>query len=174
MVQKRNTVAILFLFIVICLSCLSSCDNYPQDTYGTFEEVKGGTLLVGYAENPPWVIASERELAGIEVELIKGFAKSINAEIEWVNKNQHLLLEELEHRNLHFVISGLTKSTPWTSRVSVTGSFLEYQGQKHVIAVPPGEHRLLFELEDFLNEEEGAIPELLNHYTGIEWYNLED
>ena len=161
--MKKSAVSQLLLSIIM-LSLLS-CDNFPQDTYNTVDEVTGKVLLVGYAENPPWVFSSEEGIEGIEVDIIENFAASINAEVKWVRKNEHELMRELEHRNLHVVISGLTTQTPWKSKVPVSKSYLTYKGKDRVIAVPPGEHRLLFKLEEFINKNREGIRKLLLKYT---------
>lgn len=142
-----------------------ACDHYPKDLRNSLEKAKGGTLLVGYTENPPWVVKSEKGLEGIEVGIVRGFAKSINAEIEWVEKNEQALLSELEHHNLHLVIAGLTRNTPWKQRVGVTNAYVEYEKQKHIIAVPPGELALLYELETYLNKHKLEIKERFNEVT---------
>lgn len=93
------------------------------------------------------------------------FARSIGADIEWVNKNEETLLKDLEHRNLHVVIAGLTQDTPWKNRVGTTKAYLTNGQQQHVMAVPPGENAFLFKLEDFLNRHEKEIKELWNDKT---------
>lgn len=160
------------LLILLVIQVFSSCEDYPRDTYDTYEEVKDGVLLVGYTENSPWVYSTSNGLDGIEVKIIENFARSVNAEIEWVEMNEQSLLENLEHRNLHLVISGLTKESPWMKRIAVTGTYLEHDGRKHVIAVPPGEQKFLLELETFLNRNRLNIRQLLQDYLLEE--NLQD
>ena len=161
---KKHTRSIVLLLPLVVL-LLSACDHYPKDLRNFLEKARGGTLLVGYTENPPWVMKSEKGLEGIEVAIVRGFAKSINAEIEWVEKNEQTLLRELEHHNLHLVIAGLTHDPPWKQRVGITNAYVEYQNQKHIIAVPPGELALLYELEAYLNKHRLEIKELFNEVT---------
>lgn len=153
----------LLLFGLLLL--FSSCDNYPKDTYGSLEEAKNGVLLVGYIENPPFVIEKEGVLLGIEVEIVKDFARSIGTEIQWIHKNEQTLLQDLEKRNLHLVISGLDQKSPWTQHVGIVKSYVELNSESHTIAVPPGEHALVFQLEKFLKDHEGEIKEIINRYT---------
>lgn len=153
----------------MCLLLLAtSCDNYPRDTYHTLEEVENEVVLIGFSENPPWVIKTEDGLDGIEVRIVTAFAESIHAEIEWVNKNEQNLLKELEHHNLHLVISGLTDTTPWKGKVGVTHPYIQYHHQKHILAVPPGEHAFLFALEDFLKKHTHEIKTIFNEFTETE------
>lgn len=150
-----------YLFAIAgLLFVITSCTEYPKDTYQTFEEVKNGTLLVGYTINPPWVFETENGLDGIEVHIIKDFAKTINANINWIKKNEQSLLDDLQHRNLHLVISGLTTTSPWRKRVGMTKSYIWHGSQKYTLAVPPGEIRFLFEIEKFLDNYKKEIKEL--------------
>ena len=153
------------LILSIFMLSLFSYDNFPQDTYNTVDEVTGKVLLVGYAENPPWVFSSGEGIEGIEAEIIESFAASINAEVKWVRQNEHELMRELEHRNLHIIVSGLTTKSPWKSKVPISKSYLTYKGKDRVIAVPPGEHQLLFQLEEFLNQNQEEIRKLLLKHT---------
>lgn len=161
-----------FVFLILILILLS-CDRYPRDTYDTYEEVRNGVLLAGYTENPPWIYSSPAGPDGIEAKIIEGFAESLGARVEWVQMNEQALLEELEHRNLHVVVSGLTENSPWTKRIAATGGYLEHNGRKHIIAVPPGEHRFLLELQTFINQNKLDIKQIFQDYLLEEDFNIE-
>ncbi|HET8855269.1 MAG TPA: transporter substrate-binding domain-containing protein [Salinimicrobium sp.] len=162
----KNGYRSLWFALLTCLLLISSCENYPRDTYNTSEEIKNGSLMVGYAPNPPWVRVSESgEPEGIEVEIIEGFAETINSEIRWISKSEQSLLNDLENRNLSIVISGMKSKSPWNGKIGVTNSYLNHRNHKHVIAIPAGEHRLLFKLNEFLKKKEEAIAQKYNKLT---------
>ncbi|AKD05342.1 transporter substrate-binding domain-containing protein [Pontibacter korlensis] len=149
--MKRLT---LLFFVSLCLY---RCDNYPKDPDNTLEKVTNGTLLVGYSENPPWVTKTDSVPAGIEPELVKFFAKRLNARVEWRNGTEQNLLEDLEKRRLHLVIAGITKDTPWKKKVGLTRPFVEQHKKKHVMAVIRGENAFIVHLERFLHGQEQQI-----------------
>lgn len=113
--------------------------------------------MVGYSENPPWVTKTDSVPAGIEPELVKFFAKRLNARVEWRNGTEQNLLEDLEKRRLHLVIAGITKDTPWKKKVGLTRPFVEQHKKKHVMAVIRGENAFIVHLERFLHGQEQQI-----------------
>lgn len=145
------------IFFIVLFILLQSCGNFPKDPDHTLEKVKGGTLIVGYSENPPWVIKTTSEPTGIEAELIKEFAKSINATIHWKNGTEESLIESLEKDEIHLLIAGLTKETPWEKKAGLTRPYIDHEKKKHVMAVPMGENAFLVELEKFLQEQKQQI-----------------
>jgi polar amino acid transport system substrate-binding protein len=59
--------------------------QFPADTDGTLDRVRGGTLRVGVTPANPFVILADRsEPQGVEVELVKRFARGLGARVEWV------------------------------------------------------------------------------------------
>ena len=82
--------------------------------------MRNGTLLVGYSENRPWVTKSGDEPGGTEAELVKQFAQTLNAKIEWHNDTEQNLFERLEKNEIHLVIAGLTDETPWKKTIGIT------------------------------------------------------
>lgn len=153
------------IFILVLLSLVSSCDSFPTDTYGTYEEIENGIFLVGYTENPPWIYSTPEGPAGIEADIVKSFAASLDAEIKWIHKNEASLFRELEKHNLHLIVAGINSKSPWNSHVGITSSYIEHEGQKYVIAVPPGEHRFLLNLQQFLAQYEQVITRTFQKYT---------
>lgn len=145
-----------FLFIST-LILLSSCHNFPRDPKDTLEKVKNDTLVVGYSENPPWVIKTENEPIGEEAELVKSFAKTLNATISWKNDSEQNLFELLEKGKIHMVIAGITEETPWKDKVGLTRAYMENNKKKHVMAVINGENGFLVALEKFLHENKKNI-----------------
>jgi polar amino acid transport system substrate-binding protein len=146
-----------YILVTALLLIAQGCERFPKDPDHTLEKVKNGILLVGYSENPPWVIKTENEPTGIEAELIKEFAKSLRANIRWINGTEQSLFESLEKNEIHLVIAGITKDTPWSKKGGLTRPYVEHQKKNRVMAVPLGENAFLVQLEKFLHKEKEQI-----------------
>jgi polar amino acid transport system substrate-binding protein len=107
----------------------------PRDPEDTLERVRGGTLRVGVVHNPPWAVVKDREVTGVEVELVKKLAAELHARVEWFPGTESQLLRGLEHFELAIVIGGVDESTPWKGRIALTGS---YYDNEFIIGVGPG------------------------------------
>jgi polar amino acid transport system substrate-binding protein len=142
--------------------CTSS--GYPADPEGTFDKVSRGTLNVGVVHHPPYVDATGAEPTGSEVELVEGFARQIDAEIEWTVAGEESLMTALKGGDLDLVAGGLTSKSPWTTHGALTRDYAETTGPdgrtaKLVMAVPLGENQMLTELEGYLDTaHQGAQP----------------
>ena len=133
------------------------CENYPRDPDKTLEKVRNGTLLVGYTENPPWVVKGSAEPTGIEAQLIKDFASELNARIQWQNDTEQDLFQKLEKQELHLVIGGLTAKNAWKKKISFTRPYLKGEKEKYVMAVLKGENAFVLQLEEFLHNQEEKL-----------------
>ena len=72
------------LIVVVALGLLAlACGSLPRDPKGTLRRVQGGRLRVGLVEHPPWVVRTEGEPAGAEVELVRALAAELGATPEW-------------------------------------------------------------------------------------------
>ena len=72
------------MFVILAFSfCAFSCSDLPRDPKNTLQMVQGGILRVGLVERPPWVIGTNGEPAGAEVEIIRRFANEPGAKPEW-------------------------------------------------------------------------------------------
>src|SRR5437870_4121058 len=109
--------------IVIVAWCLLTlaCGNLPRDPEGTLRKVQGGRLRVGLVEHPPWVVRTESEPAGAEVELVRRFAAELNATPEWHWGGEQRHMEALERFELDLVVGSVTDQTPWSKYVGLTG-----------------------------------------------------
>lgn len=148
--------------LAFCLF-IQGCDNFPKDPEHTLEKVTNGTLIVGYSENPPWVVKTSQAPTGIEAELVKEFANELGATIQWKNGNEQTLVESLEKQEIHLLIAGLTKDTPWTKKAGISRPYVEHQKKKHVMAVQLGENAFLIQLEKFLHEKKPDIQTRLSN-----------
>jgi len=122
-----NRRAPLWRLVVIVTSCLltPACADFPRDPEGTLQRVQGGRLRVGLVESAPWVVRTEGEPAGAEVELVRRFAAELHASPEWHWGGEQRHMEALEHFELDLVVGGITKSTPWAKYVGLTGPYFE-------------------------------------------------
>jgi ABC-type amino acid transport substrate-binding protein len=128
----------------------------PHDAEGTAKRVQGGVMRVGVSAHAPWVTDHDGKLGGVEVELIRGMAKHLDARIEWTRGTEAQLMELLHRHKLDVVIAGLDDTTPWSDRVALTEPYVTVRDpltgkkQKHVWASAPGESRWLLELDRYL------------------------
>ena len=135
----------------------------PKDADGALDKIRNGTLRVGIAENPPWVVVNGVEVSGVEPQLVAELAGRLNARIKNVYGSETLLLEGLHRRELDVVIGGFTADSPWKRDVALTKPYHEDRSKRqHVLALPPGENAWLMEVERFLHDNEAklkALPE---------------
>lgn len=135
-----------------------SSSGYPADPEGTLDRITGGVLRAGAAHHPPYVDVTGAEPAGSEADLVRRFAQSRGANVEWTVSGEEALLTSLEKGDLDIVVGGLTKKSPWTTHASLTRPYAEVTGPdgeqaKLVMAVPLGENQMLGALERFLDEQ---------------------
>lgn len=112
-----------FLLLLLITGFFSGCDAYPNDPKHSLKEARENKLRVGYMQAPPWIFMEEGDIKGLEAEIVKGFAKEIGAEVEWVKGTEEELMPLLEAFELHMVVGGITKSTPWKKHVGLTNPY---------------------------------------------------
>jgi polar amino acid transport system substrate-binding protein len=121
------------LVAVLACAALAAC-TYPRDTEGTLDRVRGGTLRVGVSPSEPWVkLPADGAPDGVEVRLVEEFARTVDAEVEWVEGSESELMEALHGRRLDVVIAGLTRRSVWMNGAALTRPYLTTQS---VIAAP--------------------------------------
>lgn len=152
----------LIVIHFIAAASFFSCDHYPQDPNNTLKKIRGGEMYVGLIENPPFVQYSGGDTSGIEVDLLQDFANVLEAEILWVTANEAVLMDKLQHHELHLVLGGLEKTTPYTRRIGITRPYF----RDFVMAIPQGENAFLIELEKFLKARQLQINKDLVRYDG--------
>ncbi|HEX3034964.1 MAG TPA: transporter substrate-binding domain-containing protein [Thermodesulfobacteriota bacterium] len=124
----------LKLFLTLIFIALIGC-KIPQDPEGTLKRVQGGTMRVGVSDNEPWVIKGPNgEPSGVEVELVRQFAKELNAKVEWDWGSVEEHMEALKHYELDLVIGGITEATPWKKEVGMTRPYFT---SRIVVGVSP-------------------------------------
>ncbi|MGO0575416.1 transporter substrate-binding domain-containing protein [Ornithinimicrobium panacihumi] len=157
---SRRTSAVL-AGVLLPAALLAGCGvQIPADPDGTLDEVVSSReLRVGVSVNPPWTTlpaTPQDDPGGSEVELVEGFARSLDVEPVWVVGGEEELVRQLEEGEVHVVVGGLTKKSPWASKVALTRPYATTNEHgtrvKHVMAAVPGENALLSELERYLDE----------------------
>lgn len=137
---------------VLAVLAVGGC-QFPDDTEGTLDRVRGGTLRVGVTPADPFVILADgRDPQGVEAELVRRFARELDAEIEWVPGSESELMGGLHGRQLDIVIAGLTRRSPWQAEVTLTRPYLNTQW---VVAAPDEE--TAEELSEDLEGHEVAV-----------------
>lgn len=102
---------------------------------------------------------------GVEAALVQGFARSVNARVQWVNDTEQNLFEKLEQQQLHLVIAGTTDDTPWKKKIAFTRPYAEVGQKKHVMGVIKGENEFVVALESFLHGQKQSIEAQWRHET---------
>jgi len=158
-----------FAAVVVAASTLllAGCGiQIPADPSGTLNAVEGGVLRVGVTPNGDWVRVGENDPSGTEVESLIGFARSLDADVQWTVGSEESLVRGLEEGQLDVVAGGLTDQTPWTNKAGMTRPYAEATRAdgstvKLVMLVPLGENAFVSALETYLTDEaahEGAAP----------------
>jgi polar amino acid transport system substrate-binding protein len=123
--------------ILITLLALSifGCTSLPRDPKETLRQIHSRPVRVGLVEHPPWVVRTNGEPAGVEVDLIRNFASELGTTTDWHWGGEQEQLEALQHYQLDVVIGGLTDRTPWAKYVGLTSPYFK---ETYHVAIPPG------------------------------------
>ncbi|MCT1443849.1 ABC transporter substrate-binding protein [Corynebacterium sanguinis] len=149
---------------LLSASLVAGCGALPRDTEGTYNRAQDGTLVVGVSEHEPWTSVNDAtgEVSGSEAELIRGFADSIDADVEYKVASESVLAGWIEDGEIDVMIGGLTATSPWVSHMALTRPYTTVTSEsgsdeKMVMGVPMGENKLMVELERYLSRAEGEI-----------------
>jgi polar amino acid transport system substrate-binding protein len=143
---------------LVAAALLGGCD-VPQDPDGTLDRVTGGTMRVGVTQADPWVmLEGDQPNGGVEVELVRRFARDLDAQVEWIDGSEEELVNAAKEGSLDLVIAGMTKKSRWKKDVTFTRPYVE---TKAVIGARPDEA----DREDFdgvkVAAERGSVEEAL-------------
>ena len=155
-VRRASGAAALSL---ITLSVAACGVTVPTDPDGTLESVTGATMHVGVTPDPGLVVVTGDEPSGPLVDLVEGFAASIDTRIEWSAGAEETLVGDLESGRIDLAIGGFTDQTPWADRAGITRGYKNIEGSDGrtlVFLVPLGENAFLSKLEAFLDQEVGS------------------
>ena len=129
------SVAVFVLVVLVAAGC-----DFPRDPRGTLERVQNGTMRVGIVENDPWTRMEEGHPSGVEVELLKAFARELGAEASFVPGTTPELLEAAKEAEVDVLIGGFTSTSPGVSEGKEAGVTGTYLITRSVVGVPPGTH----------------------------------
>ena len=112
-----------FQLILFLLAVISACKPFPKDANKTLEKAQKKVLKVGLSGYDSTANASRRSV-DFEIDLVEGFAKEINAKIEWVKGPQSEIAHLLHYNYLHMAIGGYTSPSPFEKEVSFTKPYM--------------------------------------------------
>jgi polar amino acid transport system substrate-binding protein len=143
--------AFLLALIVPLASC-GAVSALPKDPEGALERIRSTHVLrAGISHNPPWTRTQGGEPSGVEADLVRGFAYSLRARVEWTENGEQPLLEGLGKQQLDLVAAGGTTKSPWKKTVGVSQSYATSPtGEKQVVFAAAGENGLLLALDRFI------------------------
>ncbi len=120
---------------------LAGCDGYPKDANDTLERVRAGErpLRVGWSPAEPWVRVVEAGRgdgpAGVEPDLVRAWAASVGARIEWVPGGEAQLVQALQRNAVDVAVAGFSDDAPWGSKTGQTQPYLKAEA---VVGAAPG------------------------------------
>lgn len=127
----RATVCIV---LALLMTVLGGC-RIPDDPDGTLDRVEGGVMRVGVTDSDPWVILDQGvPTDGVEVLLVRRFARDLNSRLEWVDGGEEELVDALKEGSLDLVIGGLTSKSRWKKDAAFTRPYVK---TRTVVGVPP-------------------------------------
>lgn len=144
----------LRLLGLLGLTSLAAC-GVPRDPEGTLEQARAGMLRVGAVDSPPHLVRTTQGASGPEGELVRAFARSIGAEVDWQWGSLDDHLETLKRFELDLVAAGLTARSPWKREVAFSRPWNRERPPDRVLAVPPGENAMLLALDRFIEANAG-------------------
>lgn len=137
--------------LVFCVANAGA--DLPRDPERTSDRVRNGRVRIGVVENARWAMRRGDDVAGIEADLAREFAKQFNATPEWHFGGEQAHMEALERFQLDLVIGGITKKTAWKSKIGMSDTYFG----EHVIATAPGENGWIKKLDEFLSARQPEI-----------------
>lgn len=134
---KFTHFGVLLLLVFFCGAC-----NFPKDPNNSYENAKKSSLRVGIVPKTDSINTS------FEKNLITDFAEQEGLKASFFTDNESELVKKLENYQLDIVLGGFEKKSNWKTKVGMTKPY----DDKHVLFIPRGENRLLFQLEKFIQK----------------------
>lgn len=132
--------------------------NLPRDPEDSLNRIRRtGVLRAGFTVHEPWVRLEGNSPAGPEADVVTAFAQSLGARVEWRNGSESQLFEALETFEIDVAIGGFDQANPWAPKLGTTRPYVEVDSKKHIVALPPGENRLLVAFERALRGHAPAV-----------------
>ena len=133
------------LLILVVVISVVSC-NFPKDPNSTFQKIKKKGLLIGVVNNPPYRIVKDSSFTGKEVGILKEFCNSEDLSYRFITASETDLVKNLKNFKIDIVIGGFEKNSVWKKDVGMTKPY----DKVHVLLIPKGENRFLYQLEKYL------------------------
>jgi polar amino acid transport system substrate-binding protein len=150
-------------FLVVVAALVGAGCQFPKDPEGTLDKVRErGVMEVGVTQADPFVNLEGAEPRGVEVELIKEFAKHLGVEVEWVEGSESQLIELLAGTEIDVMLAGLDRQSPLQKEVALTRP---YANVEIVLAVPPDAETPDVEGLDVVVEENSAAAAIVEKET---------
>lgn len=97
---------------------LAGCGNYPRDADDMTSIAVERGMRVGASHDPPWVVVdADGGVTGPEAELVLRFAQAHGYRLAWATGGHESLMRQLERAELHGVIGGHDRDSPWRPKV---------------------------------------------------------
>ena len=126
----------------------------PRDPEDSLDRIRqSGVLRAGITTHLPWTTDS----GGPEADAVAAFAQALGARVEWRRGSESELFEALEKFELDVAVGGFTADNPAAPKLGMTRPYVKADGRKHVVALAPGENRLILEFERLLRAHAPAI-----------------
>jgi polar amino acid transport system substrate-binding protein len=159
----------LSLLLLALVALVSASCTFPRDPRGTLEGVQNATMRVGIVDNDPWTRMEDGRASGIEVELLKDFARELGADTTFVPGTAPELLEAAKEAEVDVIVGGFTSTSPGVSEGKEAGVTGTYLTTRFVVGVPPDRpaiddpsgRKIAVERIDTtaaMLKEEGAVP----------------
>lgn len=159
----RRTRAALhsFVFAVAVAALLAGCGvQIPTDPDGSLDRITStGVLRAGASPAGAALKIDGDQVTGPLAKEIEGFARSLDARVEWTVASEEMLVDALEAGDLDVAVGGMTDQTLWADRVSVTRGYPGIpgaDGRALVVLLPLGENALQTAVEQYLDAEVGG------------------
>jgi membrane-bound lytic murein transglycosylase MltF len=145
--------------ILLLPALLAGCSGLPRDPGGTTDRIVSTHVLrAGAAENPPWVRIEDGIPKGIEPDIVRAFAATLGARVEWTVNGETPLAEAAEKSRLDLLVSGATRKSPWAKKLGASQAYAAVpKGEKRLLLAATGENQLLLRLDRFLGEHKAVI-----------------
>lgn len=126
----------------------------PHDPKDSLDRIRQtGVLRAGITTHLPWTTDS----GGPEADAVAAFAQALGARVEWRRGSESELFEALEKFELDIAVGGFTADNPSAPKLGMTRPYAKADDKKHVVALAPGENRLILEFERVLRANAGSI-----------------
>ena len=155
--HRARRIAAGALALVLGLSSAACGLSIPADPDGTLASVTGGTLRVGYAPEPGLIADGGERPSGTLAEVVTGYARSIDAEVDWTLGSEESLANDIARGDLDLAVGGFTESSPWTDLAALSRGFSPPEkpadAQRSVVLLPLGENAMLSSFETYIDAE---------------------